>query len=202
MTMSVVLGRFREARSRLFFASRSLSLEHRVALAVGMCFLTALLAKVRFYLPSTPVPVTGQVLAVLLSGVLLGHGFGALSQVLYLGLGVLGIPWFASAQALRLGPTGGYLFGFVAAAAMIGWVTDRCVWARRFLPQLGVMVAGVGVIYVFGAVYYGFVMRTGFSATVRQAVAPFVWVDLAKAVLAAATAFAILPKRTPKPGSN
>ncbi len=195
MSVSITLARYREARLRAFCASREMAWQHKLLFSLGMCLLTALSAQVRFHLPSTPVPVTGQVFVVLLSGVILGHGYGALSQGLYAGLGALGVGWFASASALRFGPTGGYIIGFVAAAALIGWITDKHAGARRMLPQLAVMIAGVCVIYVFGAVQFSLVMRTGLWDTLSKAVVPFVAVDLGKAALAAGISSTILPKR-------
>src|SRR3972149_4985549 len=88
-----------------------LSLSFAFAAFTGVC------AQVRFYLPFTPVPVTGQVFAVLLCGVLLGPAFGAFSQLLYIALGVAGGPWFVLGP---VGPTGGYIVGFVLAPAIVG----------------------------------------------------------------------------------
>src|SRR3972149_3349650 len=67
---------------------------NKIILALGFACLTGLLAQLRFYLPYTPVPVTGQVFAVLLSGVILGKWYGGLDQGVYAGIGVVGIPWF------------------------------------------------------------------------------------------------------------
>lgn len=80
----------------LFFKWRySLTLAKKIALAFGMACVTGLLAQVCIHLPFTPVPITGQVLGVLLSGVICGGTFGSISQVIYLGLGIVGVPWFA-----------------------------------------------------------------------------------------------------------
>jgi len=90
---------------------------------VGFALLTVIGAKIRVPLPFTPVPGTLQTIPVLLAGILLGARAGASSQILYLSLGMAGIPVFALAgagPAYLLGPTGGFLPGFVAAAFVTG----------------------------------------------------------------------------------
>ena len=86
---------------------RGLGLAGNVMLSLCFAGLTGLAAQVRVPLPFTPVPITGQVFAVLLGGVFLGGGYGALSQILYLGMGAAGVPWLAGGgSGLPLGPTG------------------------------------------------------------------------------------------------
>ena len=99
-----------------------------VVLVFGFALLTAAAAQVGFWIG--PVPVSGQTFAVLLAGALLGSRRGALSQLSYLAVGLTGIPyWFvaggAPGIARLIGPTGGYLLGFVAAAFIVGWLTER-----------------------------------------------------------------------------
>ena len=173
-----------------------LALPAKVGLALIMAGLTGLAAQVRVPLPLTPVPATGQVFAVLLSGILLGGAWGGLSQALYVGLGAAGLPWFSGwAGGLPLGPTVGYLIGFIPAAVAVGWASERFVWTRHFVPQIAVMLIGVAIIYAFGAVGFSLITGADFGATMRLAVLPFVPGDLAKAVAAAAVARALLPKR-------
>jgi biotin transport system substrate-specific component len=166
-------------------------------LALTVACLTGLLAQLRFYLPFTPVPVTGQVFAVLLSGVLLGKWYGGLSQGLYVGLGASGLPWFASWSGgigVITGSTGGYLIGFILAASLIGWFTERYVGARSFLPQLGLMVMGIALIYGFGAAWFSILFPDGFTEIMEKAVLPFIPLDIAKAATVAGISTAILPK--------
>jgi biotin transport system substrate-specific component len=163
----------------------------KLGLACLMAAATGLAAHIRFPLPHTPVPVTGQVFAVLLSGILLGRAWGGLSQVLYVGLGAVGVPWFA---AWPLGPTAGFLLGFIVAATAIGWASDRFVWARHFAPQLALMLGGVALIYACGAAGFAALMHTGPGATLSMAVVPFIGFDVVKAVAAAGVATALLPK--------
>jgi biotin transport system substrate-specific component len=161
------------------------------------CF-TGLAAQARIYLPNNPfVPVTGQVFAVLLCGALFGGGWGGLSQLLYVGVGALGAPWFqgmAGGVGVVTGVTGGYLLGFIPAAMLVGFVTRRFALVRRPVPMCLLMVGAVGLIYAGGALQFSMVMHTGLKATFDMAVAPFIALDIAKAMLAANLAAALLPK--------
>src|SRR3989304_2444815 len=124
---------------------------NKFVLALGFACLTGLVAQVRFYLPYTPVPVTGQVFAVLLSGVILGKWYGGLSQGLYAGIGAAGIPWFNGLKGgldVLSGVTGGYIIGFIAAALVIGWFTDRYVRSRSFIGMFSLMLLGIAIIYL------------------------------------------------------
>lgn len=185
------LNDYRSWRTRTFMWTRELSVAQRVMLAFVMAAVTGLVAQVRVPLPFTPVPVTGQVFAALLAGALLGGGFGALSQGIYLALGAAGVPWFAGltgGSAIVAGVTGGYLVGFIAAAALIGRVTDRVPAARRFWPLFGVMLAGVAVIYACGAAWLSVITSGDWARVFAWGLAPFIGVDVAKAVLAAGIA--------------
>ncbi len=192
-----VLEGYDRARARAFEWRDGLDVPARVVLAFGMAALTGLTAQLRLPLPHTPVPVTGQVFAVLLSGVLLGGAYGALSQAIYVGAGAAGLPWFAGLSggpAVILGVTGGYLVGFILAALLIGLVAGSRPILRRPLAMALLMLAGVGVIYLLGALQFSAVMHTGLKATLAGAVLPFIAWDVAKALLAASLASAILPK--------
>lgn len=123
-----------------------------VVLVVGFACLTAAFAQISFWIG--PVPITGQTFAVLLTGALLGSQRGALSQVTYIAIGATGIPyWFALGGPpgiVRLvGPTGGYLIGFVVAAFVVGWLAERG-WDRKVWTAIPAMLVGNIVIYVFG----------------------------------------------------
>lgn len=135
----------------------------RVAFQVGCALagsaLIAGLAQVSFHLPFTPVPVTGQTLGVLLVGAAYGPGLGAATLGLYLLWGVVGLPVFApnatgshdTGLAVLSGAslTGGYLWGFVLAAAVVGWLARRG-WDRSLRSSIGVMLLGSIVIYAAG----------------------------------------------------
>lgn len=171
----------------------------KVMMAFGMATLTGVAAQLRIPLPFTPVPVTGQVFAVLLAGVLLGGAYGGLSQVFYVALGAAGVPWgtgLAGGMAWLAGPTGGYLLGFVAAAALIGRVTDRSAAARRFMPQLALMVCGVAVIYLCGMAHLALNLKVGWRVAFLNGALPFLGVDALKVAAAAGVSTMLLPKQS------
>ncbi len=155
-------------------------------LIVGFSLFTALTARVAIPLPFTPVPITGQTLGVLLTAALLGSRRGALAMALYVAEGAAGLPVFAfGASGLRvvLGPTGGYLLGFVVAAWVVGLLCERGL-DRRLHTSVLAMAIGNFVIYLFGASWLsGFV---GFQAALVQGVLPFLVGDAVKIALAAA----------------
>lgn len=153
----------------------------RLAVAVvGFAALTAAGARVAIPVPGTPVPFTFQVVAVLLAGYLLGPGAAAASQVLYLAAGVAGLPVFAAGggAAYLLGPTGGYLLAYPAAAAAVGWIAGP---ERGLVRDASGLLAGVAVIHAGGASWLAIV--TGHAAPLAVGVAPFLLVDLVKALL-------------------
>lgn len=171
---------------------------YKLALAAGFAVLTGLLAQVRIYLPFTPVPLTGQTLAVLLSGVMLGARYGALSQGIYATLGFAGVPWFAGWKggiSMLTGVTAGYIAGFIVAAGVIGWFTDRYIKSRSFGGMLLLMLLGSAIIYTLGAMQLALIMHTDLEQTLVMGVLPFIPGDLFKALLAAGIASALAPKR-------
>ena len=153
-------------------------------LVVGFSILTALCAQVSFWIG--PVPVTGQTFAVLLSGALLGSRRGALSQLTYLGIGATGLPfWFAlggpPGLARIVGPTGGYLFGFVAAAFVVGLLAERG-WDRRPWTAGAAMITGSAVMYLFGLSWLSHFVPA--NNVLQAGLYPFVAGDLVKIVSA------------------
>lgn len=137
----------------------SARLAFQVACAVVGSALIAGLAQISIHLGFTPVPITGQTLGVLLVGAAYGPGLGTLTVLLYLAEGVIGLPVFALNQSgghdtgLKViefvGSTGGYLWGFVVAGALIGWLSRRG-WDRSFRSAIGAMLLGEVVIYAVG----------------------------------------------------
>ncbi|MDE2784962.1 MAG: biotin transporter BioY [Gemmatimonadota bacterium] len=159
---------------------RSLAMPIAVAL---FALLTALGAHVAVPLGITPVPMTLQTLFVLLAGALLGPVAGATSQLLYLGLGVAGVPVFAMGGAgppWIFGPTGGYLMAFPLAAALVGWISGSEGHALRTAVAL---VVGSAVIFVMGAGWLSVVNDFGPGALFVAAVQPFLVGAVVKAVI-------------------
>jgi biotin transporter BioY len=155
-----------------------------VLVIVGSLFI-ALCAQ--FTIHIGPVPITGQTLAVLLTGVLLGSRRGSLSVLAYLAEGIAGLPVFAPGGPLGLarllGPTGGYLLGFVAAAHVAGLLAERG-WDRKMMTASLAMLTGNAVIYAFGLPWLAFFV--GIENALPLGLYPFVIGDILKAILAAA----------------
>ena len=181
-----------------------LSIPKKLTLALGLACLTGLIAQIRIILPWSPVPVTGQTLAVLLAGVLLGRRWGGISLATYAGLGAVGVPWFAgwgSGLSYLAGPTGGYIIGFILAALFLGHFTDTYIRSRSFLSMLVLMLfANFILIYVPGLLQLGLWLNlvkgepVAFTTLLGMGALPFIAGDVAKAVIAAAIARGVTPK--------
>ncbi|MBA7598668.1 hypothetical protein ES703_05687 [subsurface metagenome] len=197
-------ARINQTKVDVFRWRYELSIPKKLALAVGIACLAGLAAQVRFLLPWSPVPVTGQTFAVLLAGVLLGRWWGGISLAIYTGLGVAGVPWFTgwgSGLGYLAGPTGGYIIGFILAALFLGHLTDKYIRSRSFLSMLGLMLfANFVLIYIPGLLQLGlwFNLVKGEPATVSSLLTmgalPFIAGDITKAALAAAVARGVTPK--------
>ena len=163
-----------------------------LAVLAGAGFV-ALLAQVALPLPFTPVPVTLQTLGVLLVGAALGSRLGAQALGLYLAAGAAGLPVFAgggAGLAWLLGPTGGYLLGFVMAAWLAGALVERFGSDRRPMAAFLAMLAASAAIYAFGlAGLAGWMALAGKPVSLPGLLAlglyPFALGDLLKAGLAA-----------------
>lgn len=158
-----------------------------LALVVAFSLLTALAAQVAIPLPWTPVPITGQTFAVLLTGALLGSRLGALAMLAYLIEGASGLPFFAAGgsglQRLLFSPTSGYLLSYPAAAFVTGLLAERG-WDRRFVTAAAAMAIGSVVILLSG---WAWLTRfVGPAAAWAAGVAPFLIGDVVKIALAAA----------------
>jgi biotin transport system substrate-specific component len=134
--------------------SRGGSLAVDAALVIGGSLFIAALAQVSIRLPFTPVPITGQTLGVLLVGTAFGWLLGGLTLAVYLGEIAVGLPFAAEGEAglgrlLLSTPSGGYLWGFLAAAVLMGWLANRG-WDRSLGSSLGIMLLGSVAIYLVG----------------------------------------------------
>ncbi len=154
-----------------------------VVLVVAAAALTALAAQWYIVLPFTPVPISGQTFAVLLTGAALGWKLGAAGQLLYVGAGILGAPVFTDASSgveVITGATGGYIIGFIFAAALVGWMAEHRQ-DRTFPTMFTSFILGSAVIYAFGVA--GLMIATGWplGEAVEKGVVPFLLGDLIKA---------------------
>ncbi|CAN5439313.1 MAG: biotin transporter BioY [Actinomycetota bacterium] len=168
--------------------SRS-SLLANVALIVLGSLIVAGLAQVSLRLPFTPVPVTGQTLAVLVVGASLGPVRGGISLLLYLAEGAAGLPVFAEGGAgpaplLFPSVTGGYLWGFVVAAFVVGSLAERR-WDRRLSSAIGAMLLGEVVIFLCGVAWLSAALGVPGSEALELGLYPFVLGELVKLLVAA-----------------
>lgn len=174
------------ARPLVLVSLAPATLPARLVLVALGSLLIALAAQVAVPLPFSPVPVTGQTFAVLLVGAALGARLGAATVALYLAEGLMGLPVFAPGgppgPARLLGPTGGYLLGFVVAAYVVGALAERG-WDRRLLTAALAMLAGEVAIYAFGLA--GLARFVPADRLLAAGLFPFIPGDLAKLVLAA-----------------
>jgi biotin transport system substrate-specific component len=170
--------------------ARSLNILRNVLLIIGFSIFMALCSRVSFMLPFTPVPITLQTLAVLLTGAALGSKRGGLALLLYLAEGAAGLPVFApvagspSGFLALLSFTGGYLWSFPIAAFVVGLLCERGL-DRSFLTSVLAMLPGSVIIYLIGASWLGVTLHLSIAQAFTLGVLPFIPGDLLKLVIAA-----------------
>jgi biotin transport system substrate-specific component len=179
-------------RTLLALDARGLGLAGQVGMILLGSLALALAAKVQ--VPFYPVPMTLQTLVVLLIGAFCGWRLGALTVLAYLGYGLAGLPVFAgpvSGPLYMMGPTGGFLVGFLASAIMAGLAVER-FGARRLMPVLLAMLAGQAILFGLGWLWLANFAKLASGATgvgleraFSLAVAPFIAGDVLKTVIAA-----------------
>ena len=167
----------------LMTPSAATSAVTKAALVVFGSLLLAVSAQ--FKIPLYPVPVTGQTLVVLLIGITYGPRLGGITLAAYLFKGALGLPVFAGGAAgvaVLMGPTAGYLFGFLLAAIAMGYLAERGM-GRTVVSTIAAMVIGNCVIYLCGALWLANFI--GFGQAIAAGVLPFLYGDALKLVVAA-----------------
>ncbi|MDQ3962711.1 MAG: biotin transporter BioY [Actinomycetota bacterium] len=167
------------------------------------------LAQLYVKLPFTPVPVTGQTLAVLLVGGALGALRGGAALLLYVGWIAIGLPFGAEGKGgdellAAASATGGYLWGFIIAAALVGWLAERG-WDRKLSSAIGATLLGSVVIYLFGVPWLASALDIpvvaegdAFNDALEFGMYPFVVGDLLKLLIAAAAlpaAWRLMPRK-------
>lgn len=174
------------------------------ALIGGFAALTAVLAQVKFSLGFTPVPITGQTLATLLAGTVLGWKRGAASQFVYWVAGIfMPFAWYANDETgssisagwnYAIGTTAGYMVGFVLAAALVGALAERGQ-DRDLMTSVPAMLAGTAVIYTCGvswlAIKLDIPVATGETNAIGLGLVPFLIGDAIKLIIAGAAAPAV-----------
>ena len=171
---------------------RALRIGEQVGAVVFITVLTAVAAQISLTLPFTPVPFTFQPMVVLIGACALGGRLGMTSQVLYLLLGLAGLPVFAASPLLPqgvarlIGPTGGYLMAYPHAALVTGALAERGL-DRRYRTSLVAMAAGLAVIFAGGLSWLMIVLppAQGWAGALRAGFSPFIVGDLIKLAVAA-----------------
>jgi biotin transport system substrate-specific component len=191
--------RFLDARHRFHEWKHELDYARKTLLALMFACLTGIGALIRIPNPWLPtVPFTGQVFFVLLSATVLGHIWGGISQTLYVGLGFLGIPWFAKAEGgyeMIFGATTGYLIGFIVAAFLIGWLIEKYPQAKLVHYNFLVMILGILVIYAFGIPILVLNSPLSVTGAILLGGGSFLAVDVLKALLATGSGKLLLTKQ-------
>ena len=159
------------------------SLTRNLFLSLGFAIVTALSAQVRVVIPISPVPITGQTFVVLLAGLMLGSTFGAVSMLMYLFIGMSGLPFFSAGVAglaILKSPTIGYIIGFFLAANVIGRFANK--------PIIGIGLGSL-LIYICGVIGLILIINTSVSNAITIGVVPFIIGDVIKSILAVAVAY-------------
>jgi biotin transport system substrate-specific component len=158
-----------------------------VGLVVAGALLIALCARIYIVVPGNPVPFTGQTFGVLLAGGALGFRRGLAASILYLAIGAIGLPVFAQGRAgleVVYGATGGYLVGFILAAALVGRLAELG-WDRSIWGGMAAMLLGSVVIYTVGVPWLAVTTYSGdLGVGVANGLLPFLAWDAVKLALA------------------
>lgn len=175
------------AAPRLVLADRvfARSLPLDIVLVTAGAAVTAVFAQIA--VPLWPVPMTLQTLAVLLVGATLGATRASLSMGLYALVGLAGLPVFSdygSGVGAILGPTGGYIVGFIPAAAIVGWLSARA-WDRKLAKAVATFLGGTAVVFALGLPWLAVSLGLGLDETLRGGLYPFILGGVVKALVAA-----------------
>jgi len=191
-------------RPKIFEWSHELNTVQKLAFSILFAGFIGLLAQARFYLPFTPVPITGQTFGILLGAVLLGKTWGGISAGMYVGAGAAGVPWFtgwAGGLGHLTGATGGYLLGFIVASLFVGYIVDEYKLSRNFTGMLALLsLANFGIIYGTGLTHLYIWTSAlggssiGFMELLMIGVIPFIAGDLVKILVSTSVANLLTPK--------
>lgn len=181
-------GRYFAPRGVISTAVFPRSIAVTIALVVGFALLTAGAAQITIPLGFTPVPITGQTFAVLLAGAALGSWAGASSQLLYWGMGAVGLPFYADGAGgwtTATGATAGYLAGFIVAAWVVGYLAERRQ-DRSVATAIPAFLTGSVIIYLFGVTWLLVDVDafTTWEQALNAGLYPFIIGDLIKIALA------------------
>ncbi|MFA5013010.1 MAG: biotin transporter BioY [Candidatus Paceibacterota bacterium] len=192
---------FDSIKESIFNWRISLSISNKIILSFGVACATGLLAQISIPLPWTPVLITGQTFAVLLSAIMLGKWWGGVSQIIYAGLGFMGVRWFSGwtgGPSFIFSPTFGYVVGFVLAAFFLGYAIDK-IKTKSFANIFGLMIfADLVFIHGFGllGLYIWLSIAKGTSPSIYTLFVmgsfPFILGDLVKIFIASGVAKGVI----------
>ncbi len=171
--------------------SRELTFVQKWMLSILMTGVTVIGARLSSPVPGTPVPITFQVFGVLLSGLMLGGIWGAISQIQYLALGCIGAPVFAlghSGIITLFGVTGGYLWSYPIAAFVVGYlaekISDQGSVSKINMGNMAASIVGLAIIYFIGTLWLITATHQSLFSGVIQGLLIFLAWDIVKAVAA------------------
>ncbi len=160
------------------------TLVRNLVLIAGGAAFVGLAAQVAVPLPFTPVPLTLQTFAVLLTAAALGSLRGMLAMLVYAIAGIAGVPWFAEGSSGFSAPSFGYILGFIAAALVVGRIAEGGA-TRTPLRTAGLMVVGNLVIYAIGVTWLKFAIDADWATAITLGLTPFLIGDAIKIAVAA-----------------
>ena len=170
---------------------KSKSLTANIVIAISGSILLALLARLSIPVPFSPVPITGQTFGILFLGAMLGSRLGTLSVITYISEGIIGLPVFAGGSAgflSLLGPTGGYLIGFIPAGYLVGFLSEKG-WTNKFTTTFITMIIGTSVIFIFGISWLS--VTAGFETALKIGLYPYLPGAAVKIVLATVVVYSL-----------
>jgi len=151
----------------------------------------ALLAQISIPIPFSPVPITGQTFGVFLTGAILGGRWGAVSMLTYIFIGAIGFPVFSFAQGgmhMLLGPSGGYIWGFIPGSYLLGRFIEK---RESYFSMLTGMIICIGAIHSLGALQLAIIAGLNLHQAILLGIIPFLPMDLLKAIAAAGFSLAV-----------
>ena len=170
---------------------KSKSLTVNLVLTFSGSLLLALLARLSIPVPFSPVPITGQTFGILFLGAVLGSRIGTLSIIMYISEGLIGLPVFAGGSMgflYLLGPTGGYLIGFIPAVYLVGYLSERG-WLNNFTFAFLTMIIGTTIIFIFGISWLA--ITAGFKTALSIGFYPYLPGAAVKIILATGIVYSI-----------
>jgi biotin transport system substrate-specific component len=186
MNVNLVMNRWDLSVRRYHAWMHETNYVNKTILAFMFASLTGLGAFIKIYTPLSPIPFTAQTFFVLMSGVMLGKYWGPYSQMLYVGIGIAGVPWFAggtSGLVVVTGATGGYLIGFVFASAFLGFMSEGRATNRETKSLIGLNIIASLMILTSGTLG---LVALGFppSQAILFGFLPFLITDTVKSFVA------------------